>query len=330
MLISKCVMIMKAINWTAYGTPDVLQFKDVEKPSPKDNEVLIKIHASTVTTGDCRLRECRVPKGFWLPTRLAFGLLKPRRSIAGMEFSGEVESVGKRVSQFKTGDRVCGTAGMSLGANAEYICLAETKPLVKLPEDVTYNDAAAIMFGGFTALHFLRDAAKVTRGQTVLVNGASGAVGTTAVQLAKYYGAEVTGVCSGANIALVRSLGADQVIDYTKDNFINNGKRYDIIIDAVGNLSLSLCAKSLSEQGKLILIVADLLTNLQSAVNKQLICGVATESKAALSLLLELVDSGVLKPVIDRVYPLQETAEAHRHVDKGHKRGSVVISVVSD
>lgn len=320
---------MKAIMWTAYGTPDVLQLKVVEKPSPKDNEVLVKIHASTVTTGDCRLRACRVPKGFWLPTRLAFGLLKPRRAIAGMEFSGVIESVGKRVNQFKPGDRVCGTAGMSLGANAEYICLAETKPLVKIPDDTAYNDAAAIMFGGFTALHFLRDVANIQRGQKVLVNGASGAVGTAAVQLAKYYGAEVTGVCSDANIALVRSLGADQAIDYTKDNFTNNGKRYDIILDTVGNLSLPLCAKSLSEQGKLILIVADLLTTLRSVVNKRLICGVATESKETLDFLLGLVDSGTLNPVIDHIYPLQDTAEAHRHVDKGHKRGSVIISVVS-
>ena len=320
---------MKAITWTAYGTPNVLQLKDAEKPSPKQNEALIKIHASTVTTGDCRLRACRVPKGFWLPTRLAFGLFKPRKPISGMEFSGEIESVGKGVSQFKKGDRACGTAGMSLGANAEYICLAEMKPLVKIPDNIAYNDAVAIIFGGFTALHFLRDEANIQSGQKVLINGASGAVGTAAVQLAKHYGAEVTGVCSAANDELVRSIGADHAIDYTKEDFVDNGESYDVILDTVGNLSWSLCSKSLSSRGKLILIVADLPTTLQSVVNKRLICGVASENKEALSFLLDLVGSGAVTPVIDSVYPLDSTADAHRYVDEGHKRGSVVLSVVS-
>ena len=320
---------MKVANWTAYGSPNVLQLIDLEKPSPKNTEVLIKVHTSTVTTGDCRLRACRVPRGFWLPTRLAFGLFKPRKPIAGMEFSGEVESVGKDVSQFKKGDRVCGTAGMSLGANAEYVCLPETKPLVKIPDNISYKDAVAIMFGGLTALHFLRDEAKVRSGQKVLVNGASGSVGTAAVQIAKYYGAEVTGICSAPNHELVMSIGADHVIDYTNESFVDNGKTYDIIFDTVGNLSFSVCAKSLSSQGKLVLIVADLQTTLQSVFKKHLVCGVATESKEALRFLLDLVDSGVLTPVIDSLYPLEKTAEAHRYVDKGHKRGSVVL-VVTD
>jgi len=246
-----------------------------------------------------------------------------------MEFSGEVELVGKDVSQFKKGDRVYGTAGMSLGANAEYVCLSETKPLVKIPDHISYKDAVAIMFGGLTALHFLRDEAKVRSGQKVLVNGASGSVGTAAVQIAKYYGAEVTGICSEPNHELVMSIGADLVIDYTKENFIENGKTYDVILDAVGNLSLEICTKSLSEQGKLILVVADLLTTLKSVVNKLLICGVAGENKEVLNFLLALVGSGAMKPVIDRIYPLENIAEAHSYVDKGHKRGSVVLSVVS-
>ncbi|PWQ97231.1 NAD(P)-dependent alcohol dehydrogenase [Leucothrix pacifica] len=321
---------MKATNWTAYGTPDVLQLKDVEKPFPKNHEVLIKVYASTVTPGDCRLRACRVPRGFWLPTRLAFGLFKPRKPISGMEFSGEVELVGKDVSQFKKGDRVYGTAGMSLGANAEYVCLSETKPLVKIPDHISYKDAVAIMFGGLTALHFLRDEAKVRSGQKVLVNGASGSVGTAAVQIAKYYGAEVTGICSEPNHELVMSIGADHIIDYTRESFVDNGETYDIILDTVGNLSFSVCAKSLSSQGELVLIVADLQTTLQSVFNKQLICGVADESKEALNFLLGLVDSGAFTSVIDSLYPLEKTAEAHRYVDKGHKCGSVVLVVTDE
>jgi len=241
---------MKAIAWTKYGAPDVLKLKEFEKPSPKNNEVLIKIHASSVTTGDCRLRAFKVPMGFWLPTRLVFGLTKPRNPIPGMDISGEIESVGKDVRLFERGDKVYGAAGMRLGANAEYICLSENSALVKKPNNITHEQAAAVLFGGLAAIYFLRDKVNIQRAQKVLVNGASGAVGTASIQLAKYFGAEVTGVCSTSNIKLVESLGAKKVIDYTKNDLTKNNETYDVILDTVGNLSLQNCKKLLTKQNK--------------------------------------------------------------------------------
>jgi len=318
---------MKAIAWTKYGAPEVLKLKEFKKPSPKDDEVLIKIHASSVTAGDCRLRAFKVPMGFWLPTRLVFGLTKPRNPIPGMDISGEIESVGKDVKLFKKGDKVYGTTGMKLGANAEYTCLSENSALVKKPNNITHEQAAAVLFGGLTAIHFLRDKANIQRDQKVLVNGASGAVGTASIQLAKYFGAEVTGVCSTSNIELVESLGAKKVIDYTKNDFTKNNETYDVILDAVGNLSLQQCKKSLTKQGKLILINTGLLTNLLSTIKKNVICGVAGESKESLDFLRARVEAGDIEAVIDRIYPLEQTAEAHRYVDIGHKKGNVVISM---
>ncbi len=318
---------MKAIAWTKYGSPEVLELREFEKPSPKKDEVLIKIHASSVTAGDSRLRAFKVPMGFWLPTRLAFGVLKPRKPIPGMDISGEIESVGEDVKLFKKGDKVYGTTGIKLGANAEYTCLSENSALVKKPNSVTHEQAAAIIFGGLAALHFLRDKANIQKGQKVLVNGASGAVGTASVQLAKYFGAEVTGICSTSNIELVESLGAKKVIDYTKEDFARNGEIYDVILDTVGNLSLTRCKKSLMKQGKLILINAGLLTNLLSIAKKNLICGVAGENKEGLDFLGERIEAGDIKAVIDRIHPLAQTAEAHRYVDTGHKKGNVVIAV---
>lgn len=320
---------MKAIAWTGYGAPEVLNVKEFAKPSPKNNEVLIKIHASAVTAGDCRLRACKVPAGFWLLTRLAFGLTRPRPPISGMDLSGQIEAVGKGVSSFLAGDRVYGTTGMRLGANAEYICLPESSALVKMPDNADYEQAAAAIFGGLTAIHFLRGKANIQRGHKVLINGASGAVGTAAVQLATYFGAEVTAVCSTANIALVESLGANKVIDYTKQDFSNNKARYDVILDAVGNLSLSQCKGVLAEQGKLILLNTDLLTNLLSVLRRDLICGVAAESKAGLDFLSERIEAGEFVAVIDRTYPPEQIAEAHRYVDTGHKKGNVVLSSAS-
>ncbi len=318
---------MKAIAWTKYGEPEVLELKAFEKPSPKNDEVLIKIHASSVTAGDCRLRALKVPMGFWLPTRLAFGLMKPRAPISGMDVSGEIASVGKDVKLFKKGDKVYGTTGMKLGGNAEYTCLSENSALVKKPNNITHEQAAAVIFGGLTAIHFLRDKANVQRDQKILVNGASGAVGTASIQLAKYFGAEVTGVCSTSNIELVESLGAKKVVDYSKEDFTKNKETYDVILDAVGNLSLSRCKKSLTKQGKLILINTGLLINLLSIVKKNLICGVAGESKGGLDFLRERVEAGDIEAVIDRIYPLEQTVEAHRYVDGGHKKGNVVIAV---
>ncbi|MFV1975751.1 MAG: NAD(P)-dependent alcohol dehydrogenase [Candidatus Scalindua sp.] len=318
---------MKAIAWTKYGDPEVLKLKEFEKPTPKNDEVLIKIYASSVTAGDSRLRAFRVPMGFWLPTRIVFGLIKPRNPIPGMDISGAIELIGKDVKLFKKGDKVYGTTGMRLGANAEYTCLSENSALVKRPNNTSHEQAAAVLFGGLTAIYFLRDKANIQRGQKVLVNGASGAVGTASIQLAKYYGAEVTGVCSTSNIELVKSLGAKKVIDYTKEDFTRNNEIYDVILDTVGNLSLPQCRKLLAKQGKLILINTGLLTNLSSIARKNVICGVAGESKEGLNFLRERVEAGDIKAVIDRTYPLEKTADAHRYVDKGHKKGNVVISV---
>lgn len=321
---------MKAIAWTKYGTPDVLKVIETEKPKPKKGEVLIKIHSSTVTIGDARLRSFNVPAGFWLPTRLVFGLFKPRKIILGMDISGEIEAVGHDVTSFNVGDKVYGTAGIHLGANAEYICLPEKSALVEKPKKVTHQEAVAILFGGLTAIHFLKNKANIQKGQKILINGASGAVGTASIQLAKHLGAEVTGISSTYNIELVKSLGADQLIDYTKEDITKINQTYDVILDAVGNLSLNRCKHILKEKGKLISINAGLLTNLSAIFRKNLISGVAGENKKNLEYLRELVESGNMKPVIDKVFPLEKTAEAHRYVDKGHKKGNVVILVVSN
>ncbi len=318
---------MKAIAWTKYGEPKVLKLKEFKKPVPKNNEVLIKIHASSVTAGDARLRAMQVPTGFWLLTRLAFGLTKPRKKIIGMDFSGEIEFIGKDVKLFNKGDLVYGTTGMKLGANAEYVCVSQQSSLVKKPNNITHEQAAAVIFGGLTAIHFLRDKVNIQRGQKVLINGASGAVGTAAIQLAKYFGAEVTGICSTSNIELIESIGAKNSIDYTKSDVLENKQKYDVILDAVGNLSVSRLRNSLTKEGKLILINADLPTILFSITQNNIICGVADESKEALDFLRELVEEGDFKAVIDRIYPLEQVAEAHRYVDTGRKKGNIVLTV---
>lgn len=318
---------MKAVTWPKYGNPEVLKLKDLPKPLPNKDEVLIKIHATAVTAAVVRLRAFRVPLGFWLPTRLAFGIIRPRKQIPGMDLSGEVVAVGENVKQFKIGDLVYGTTGMKLGANAEYVCLPENSALAKKPSNVSHEQAVAVIFGGLTAIHFLRDKANIQKGQKILINGASGAVGTASIQLANHFGAEVTGVCSTSNIDLVKSLGAKKVIDYTKEDFTKNNQKYDVILDAVGNLSLSLCSSSLTKDGKLILINTGLLTNLTSLAKKNLICGIAGESKESLDFLRKHVESEDIKPVIDKVYPLEQIVEAHRYVDSGHKKGNVVIAV---
>lgn len=316
---------MKAVIWMAYGTPDVLEVQDLEEPTPKNHEVLVKIASSAVTTGDCRMRRFDVPSGFWLPARLAFGLLKPRKKITGMDFSGEVVAVGKGVSLFKKGDRVFGTTGMALGANSEYTCIAENKALIKIPDSISYTDAVSLIFGGITALYFLQG--KIKQDSKVLINGASGSVGSSAVQVSKNYGAKVTGICSGSNRELVLSIGADKVIDYTNNDFSDNGVVYDVILDTVGNLSYASCKRSLSKSGKLILINAGLGTIISSLVKKNLICGVALESKELLQEILRLYETKRLKPVIDKVYSLEKIVEAHRYVDKGHKKGNVVLTI---
>ncbi|MDP2126754.1 MAG: NAD(P)-dependent alcohol dehydrogenase [Pseudohongiella sp.] len=320
---------MKAVAWTKYGKPeDALKIIDAEKPVPKKNEVLIKVYSSTVTAGDVRLRASRVPTGFWLLTRLVFGLFKPRKTIPGMEFSGEVEAIGKEVSLFNIGDGVYGTSGVHLGAHAEYLCLPEKAAFIRKPDQISHNDAVASIFGGLTAIHFLKEKAKLGAGQNILINGASGAVGTAAIQLAKYLGAEVTGVCSTGNIEFIKSLGADKTVDYIRENIESSEEVYDFVLDTVGNIPLVRSKSLLKKHGKLISINDGLLENLSAVFNKKRIRGVAGESKEYLEFLKALVSNGDLKPAIDRVYPLKQIVDAHKYVDEGRKKGNVVISVV--
>ena len=327
---------MKAIVYTEYGPADVLHLEEVEKPTPKDNEVLIKVHASTVTTGDCNARGFAfVPPGFGLLPRLMFGLRKPKKTILGTELAGEVDAVGDAVTRFKKGDQIFGIGSDRFGAYAEFTCRAEKGALAIKPANLSYEEAASLPFGAGTAVYFLRDKAKINRGQKVLVNGASGGVGVYAVQLAKTYGAEVTGVCSTANLELVKSMGADKVIDYTKLDFTQNGETYDVIIDTVvGKTSFSRCKNSLKPKGYYLAVAGGLREMCQMlwtsrTGGKKVIFGSPAECKEDLIFIKELVEAGKLKPVIGRRYLLEHTAEAHRYVDMGHKKGSVVIIVAS-
>ena len=327
---------MKAILHTKYGPPDELQLREVDKPVPGENEVLIRVHTSSVTSTDCNVRNLTfVTKVFFIPARLMFGVFKPREKILGFDMAGEVEAVGKGVKRFKEGDEVFGAGGTVTGAHAEYISLPEDGTLTTKPVDLSWEEAGAVFLGASTALYFIRDLGKVQPGQKILIYGASGGIGTYAVQLAKYFGAEVTGLCSTTNLAMVKDLGSDKVIDYTKEDFTRNGETYDLIFDAVGKTSFSRCKNSLKEKGSFLPVVMGLVELLQliwtpMTGGKKVKSGVAGERVEDLEFFKELIEAGHLKPVIDRCYPLAQTAEAFRYVEKGHKKGNVVISVTQD
>lgn len=323
--------VVKAVVYEKYGAPEVLELREVEKPAPKPKEVLVKIYATTVTAADWRIRSSRVPAGFWLPVRMAFGLLKPKKSILGTELAGEVEAVGKDVRSFRAGDKLFATTGGAFGAYAEYIALSEEGALAIKPANMSYEEAASVPFGALTALYFLRDKAAIQSGQKILINGASGGVGSYAVQLAAYFGAEITAVCSGRNLDLVRSLGAARAIDYTKEDFSKSGETYNLIFDTVGKSSFSQCKKLLKQRGIYLTAVAGLPDFVQMlwsrlAGGKRMICAITPERKEDLIFLKELIEAGKIRAIIDRRYRLEQIVEAHRYVEKGHKKGNVVIT----
>lgn len=322
---------MKAIVYTRYGPPEVLQLAEVEKPVPRDDEVLIRVHATTVSAPDFRCRSFTVPFSFWIPARLALGVLKPRRRILGAELSGVVEGVGKKVTRFKVGDRIFAATLMRFGGYAEYACLPEAGVIALKPTNMSFEEAAAVPIGARAALHFLK-MAKITRGQKVLVYGASGSVGTFAVQLAKHYGAEVTGVCSGSNLELVKSLGAAFAIDYAKEDFAAKGETYDVIFVAVDKGSFPDCMKALKRKGIYLNATTPVRTlRMRWAAltsGKRIVTGEHPSERADdLVFLKGLIEEGKLRSAVDRRYPLEQIVEAHRYVDQGHKKGNVVIAV---
>ena len=310
---------MKAIVCTKYGPPEVLQVKEVEKPLPKENEVLVRVYATTVARGDSRMRSFAVPFWQWLPARLYLGINKPKRAITGMELSGTIESTGSGVKRFKKGDAVFSFVGFGFGANAEYKCISEDgedveEGLIAIkPANISFEEGAAATGGALTALAFLKKA-NIGNGQKILIYGASGSVGTFAIQLAKFFGAEVTAVCSTDNLNLVKSIGADKVIDYTKDDFLKTKDRFDLIFDAVAKAPRFAGKRLLNDKGIFI-----------SSHDSH---GSITTKTEDLNFIKDLLESGKLKPVIDKIYPLEQIVEAHRYVDTGHKRGNVVISIV--
>lgn len=328
---------MKAMVYTEYGLPDVLELKEVEKPSPKENEILVRVHAVAVTFGETVARDFTFSPGeFWLPVllwpvaRLEFGARRPRHPILGSELAGEIEAVGKEVKSFKPGEQVFGFSA-SHGANAEYVCMPEDGVVASKPSNMSYAEAAVVPHGALTALHFMRKA-NIQPGENVLINGASGGIGQFAVQLAKHFGAEVTGVCSTPKLELVKSLGADEVIDYTKEDFTENDQTYDVIFDTAVVTSFSKCKSSLTQNGRYLLAVfgtRELLQMVWTSMTggKKVIPGLAAINKEGLNFLKGLIEAGKIRTVIDRRYPLEQIAEAHRYFESGQKKGYVVVTV---
>jgi NADPH:quinone reductase-like Zn-dependent oxidoreductase len=331
---------MKAIVYTAYGSPDVLQIKEVAKPAPQENEVLIRVQATPVNFGDLLARNFRavsprkfnMPFFFWLPAWLAFGVNKPKKNILGNEFAGEVEAVGKAVTRFKPGDPVFGYRGQSMGAYAEYLCMPEDGVVAIKPANLTYEEAATVPYGTLFALNMLKKA-NAQPGQKILINGASGGIGSAAVQLAKsHFGAHVTGVCSTPRVEFVKSLGADQVIDYTREDFTRNGETYDAIFDILGKSSFARCKKSLKPNGIQFFVsfkTKQLLQMLWTSIRggKKVICALLPEKAEDLRLVKELIEAGKIKAIIDKCYPMEQAAEAHRYAESGRKVGSVIITL---
>jgi 2-desacetyl-2-hydroxyethyl bacteriochlorophyllide A dehydrogenase len=328
---------MKAIVWTNYGPPDVLQLQEVETPTPQANEVLIKVHAAAASTADTEFRRLKLPLFFSFFLRLYPGFIKPtRRTVLGTEFAGEIVSAGKEVTRYQQGDPVFGYTGLGMGTYAEYLCLSETPSalasvMAKKPVNLTYEEAAAVPFGGLEALHALRQA-NIPPRQKVLIVGAGGSMGTFAVQLAKHYGAEVTGVDHTVKLNMLRSIGVDHVIDYTQADFTKNGQTYDVILDTIGKSPFSRSLRSLTENGTYLNANPGLFGGLRMRLmpknsNRRVITWTAGYTVDNLLAVKELIESGTIRPIIDRSYPLEQIAEAHRYVDSGHKKGNVVITM---
>ena len=331
---------MKAIVSTEYGSPDVLKVKEVAKPTPKDNEILVKVHATSVNYGDLLARNFKAvsPRQFnmpfilWLLTKVSFGLSKPNITILGSEMAGEIEAVGKDVTKFKAGDQVFAYLGMNMGANAEYICLPETGTVAIKPSNLGYEEASTLPYGAIMATSLLAKA-NLQRGQKVLINGASGGIGSMAVQLAKHFGAEVTGVCGTPRLEFVISLGADKVIDYTKEDFTQNGEAYDLIFDILGRSSFSQVRRSLKPNGIYLLASFKMKALLQmlwtsiTGSKQKVICSFANETSESLVFVKKLVEEGKIKASVDKSFPMEQAAEAHRYMEGGHKQGNVVITI---
>lgn len=314
---------MKAVAFEEYGGPEVLKIIDIAKPHIGREDILVRVKVAAVTAADSRIRGARFPRGFGFLARLFFGITRPRVRILGSTYSGVVEKVGGNVTQFRVGDEVCGMTGGQMGTYAEYIVVSSYKSIALKPGSVSHEDAAGLLFGGTAALYFIRDKLAVHKGETILINGASGAVGTNAVQLAKYFGANVTGVTSSSNEKLVRSMGAERVIDYLKQDVIKSHEKFDVVLDAVGTISPRIAKILLTPRGRAGLMVGTLWEGVTA--HKPVITGSATEKKEDIEFLLELTKQGKLKVVIDKIYKLDDIVAAHRHVDSGKKVGNVLI-----